>query len=241
MRAGGTTLRTRGRCWAVAGCVLWVTAALACATAATDRAPAEPEPKLPSGSKLDRDLPSGTVRFLKGQNLSRDLESAPGFKASRMAGDAEGVARAFLDYFDALWRLDDPRAELRLRRVDVDRTGASHVRFEQAWQRIRIPGAELIVHLDRDRRVVLVSGAYIRTPRDVTTTPALDAAAARDAAAEATGAAPCAECAAELVIFTDGGSKTRLAWRIAPAKGVRGEDVVVDAKSGALLRRPPAP
>jgi Zn-dependent metalloprotease len=213
---------------------------LACSGGPSARA-ATTEPKLPAGSQLDRELRNGTVRFLKGQDLSRDLETDPTFKASRLGGDVEGVARAFLKHFSSLWRLDDPNAELVKRRIDVDRTGASHVRFEQAWQGIPIPGAELIVHLDRDRRVVLVSGAYIPTPRDLGTTPKLDAAEARAAAAKETDTAACDACATELVVFAERGSGPRLAWRVAPPKGsIRGEEITVDAKSGSLLRRLPA-
>jgi hypothetical protein len=185
---------------------------LACGGGPSARA-ATAEPKLPAGSQLDRELRNGTVRFLKGQDLSRDLETDPTFKASRLGGDVEGVARAFLKHFSSLWRLDDPNAELVKRRIDVDRTGASHVRFEQAWQGIPIPGAELIVHLDRDRRVVLVSGAYLPTPRDLGTTPKLDAAEARAAAAKETDTAACDACATELVVFR--GARLRSAARVA--------------------------
>ena len=237
---GGTTLGTLGRCLA-ASCAVWVTAlALACGGGPPARA-AGPEPKLPRGSQLEREFGTGTIRFLKGQDLSQDLDADPTFKASRLGGDVEGVARAFLRHFSSLWKLDDPDKELVKQRIQVDRTGASHVRFEQAWQGLRIPGAELIVHLDRDRRVVLVTGGYVPTPRGLETTPKLDAAEARAAAAKETGTAPCDACTTELVVFAERGSDARLAWRIAPPKGqIKGEEITVDAKGGSLLRRLPA-
>lgn len=236
---GDRTLLPANRGVAIAGCVIWITAAFACATGApapdAAAAPRETaEPALPDGASLDRDWTTGTVRFLKGQNLSRDLDGDPAFKASRSAGDAEGVARAFLAHFQPLWRLDDPKAELALRRVDVDRSGASHVRFTQMWRGLPVPAAELIVHLDRARRVVLVSGSYFASPRDVAIEPKLDAAAARDAAG-------CAACAADLVVFAERGKPSRLAWRVAAPSGrIQGEEITVDAKSGDVLRRLPA-
>lgn len=184
---------------------------------------------------------TGTVRFLKGQNLSRDLEGDPVFKANQAAGDSEGVARAFLAHFGDLWGLDDPATELALQSVLVDRSGASHVRFAQQWRGLPVSGAQLFVHLDRERRVVLVNGTYVKSPSDVDLEPGLDADAARAAAAKETGGAPCAACAADLVIFAERGKWARLAWRIGPAPGgLRGEEITVDANDGEVLRRIPA-
>jgi hypothetical protein len=200
-----------------------------------------PVPDLPPKSELVLDPANRTVRFFKGQDLSRELDADPVFKAARAAGDAEGVARAFLDHFAGLWRLDDPKAELALRRVDVDRSGASHVRFDQVWRGLPVADAKLNVHLDRNRRVVLANGVYVPTPRAVETTPSLDAAAARAAAAREIGGEPCAICAVDLVVFAEAGAAPRLAWRVAPEKArIRGEEVMVDAASGAVLRRVPA-
>jgi len=223
--------------------LLGMALAIACAagsSAPTARA-AQPDPKLPAGAELTRDPQTGTVRFLKGPDLSRDLDADPAFKATRAAGDAEGVARAFLAHFAGLWRLDDPSAELTKRRIDVDRSGASHVRLSQVWRGLPVLDAELIVHLDRDRRVVLVNGTYFATPRDLDPTPALDATAARAAAARATDGEPCAACATDLVVFAERRAAPRLAWRIAPPKGqIKGEEIVIDARKGDVLRRLPA-
>jgi len=191
---------------------------------------------LPKGAELTRDPANGTVRFLKGQDLSHDLDADPAFKASRSVGDAEGVARAFVEHFGGLWRLDDVQTELVQHRIDVDRSGACHVRFGQVWHGVPVAGAELVVHLDRERRVVVVSGSYVPTPREVGTTPEIHADAAREVAAREIGGEPCTACPVELVVFAEGGAAPRLAWRVAPATR-RGDEVLVDATSGALLRR----
>lgn len=205
-------------------------------------ASAAPEPALPTGATLTRDPATGTVRFLKGQNLSRDLDGDPLFRAARNSGDAETVARAFLTAYAAVFRLEDPNREMAKKRIDVDRIGTTHVRFEQTYHELSIPGAELIVHLDRERRVVLASGTYIATPRELDGTPAISANDARAIAARAgdLGADVCNACATDLVVFAERGAPPRLAWRVAASAGaIDGVERWIDAQSGAPLRSLP--
>ena len=208
----------------------------------TGAAPAAPEMPLPRGATVTRDPLSGTVLFLKGKDLSRDLDLEPVFRATRNAGDAEGVARTFLSTYAPVFRLDAPGEELVLRRIDLDKNGSTHVRFEQSFRGMPIPGAQLIVHLDRNRRVVLVSGNYIQTPRDFSATPTLSAADARAAAEREGGlaAGACAACAADLVLFTEKNSPLRLAWRVGvPIDSVGALERTIDAEDGTLLRSRP--
>lgn len=212
-------------------------------TPAARAEPAVPDPPLPPGATLTRDPSNGTVRFLKGQNLSRELDVEPMFTATRNAGDAEGVARTFLTAYEPLFRLDDLDQELVLRRVDVDKNGSSHVRYDQVYRGMPILDAQLIVHLDRNRRVVLVSGKYITTPNDLADdAPKLTAAEAR-AIAEREGAlaaGACGACSAELVVFLEKYKPPRLAWRVGvPLDSVGALERTIDAEDGALLRSDP--
>jgi Zn-dependent metalloprotease len=188
---------------------------------------------------LKQDPENQTVRFLRGPDLSQDLDADPAFSAARRAGDSEGVARAYLQHYAALFRLDDPRAELVLQRVDLDRFGTTHVRFEQRIGVYPIPGANLNVHLDRSRRVAMVNGVYVPTPRGFETTPKISEADARAIAARETGA-PCDACAVDAVVFADATSDPRLAWRVAPPEDrLDGSELILDASDGTVLRREP--
>ena len=210
--------------------------------AATPAPPAVPEPPLPVGATLTRDPVTGTVLFLKGQDLSRELDVEPMFRANRGAGDAEGVARAFLAAYAPIFRLDQPNEELVVRRIDLDKIGTTHVRFDQTWRGMPIPGAQLIVHLDRDRRVVLVSGKYFATPDDLETAPKLSADEARAIAAREGGFAEggCAQCAADLVVFAEKKQPMRLAWRVGvPPDSIAALERTIDALDGTLLRSLP--
>jgi hypothetical protein len=210
---------------------------------AAPAAPAVPDPPLPAGAELTRDPSNGTVRFLKGQNLSRELDVEPMFTATRNAGDAEGVARAFLTAYEPLFRLDQLDQELVLRRVDVDKNGSSHVRFDQVYRGIPILDAQLIVHLDRNRRVVLVSGKYITTPNGLADDkPKLTADEARTIAERegALAAGSCAACDTDLVVFLEKYKAPRLAWRVGvPLDSVGALERTIDAGDGALLRSDP--
>ena len=208
----------------------------------TGAAPQAPEVALPRGATLTRDPASGTVLFLKGKDLSRELDLEPVFRAKRNAGDAEGVARAFLAAYAPVFRLAEPNEELVLRRIDLDKNGSTHVRFDQAFRGLPIPGAQLIVHLDRGRRVVLVSGKYIQTPADFAMTPKLSADDARAAAEREGGfaAGACAACAADLVLFAEKNQPPRLAWRVGvPIDSAGALERTIDAENGALLRSLP--
>ena len=225
------------------GLVLAVAAILIAPACSTGGTKASPEPALPAGATLSRDPASGTVRFLKGQNISRELDGDPLFRAARNAGDAESVARAFLTAYAAVFRLDHPNEELTKRRIDIDKIGTTHVRFDQTYRGLPIPGAELIVHLDHERRVVLVNGTTIATPSELDVTPALSADDARAIAARDAGLAAdaCAACATDLVVFAERGAKPRLAWRVAALAGaIQGAERTIDAQGGALLRNLPA-
>jgi Zn-dependent metalloprotease len=219
------------------GCFL-AAAAPGCA-GARDDGPKRVEAKLTEGAVLKPDPENQTVRFLRGPDLSAELEADPAFSAARRAGDAEGVARAYLQHYAELFRLDDPRSELSLVRVDLDRFGTTHVRFEQRIGAYPIPGAHLNVHLDRSRRVAMANGVYVPTPKGFETTPKLSEADARAIAARETGA-PCDACAVDAVVFAEGASEPRLAWRVAPpADRLDGSEVILDAQDGAVLRKQP--
>jgi Zn-dependent metalloprotease len=206
-------------------------------------AAAVPEPPLPAGATLTRDPSNGTVRFLKGQDLSRELDVEPMFTATRNAGDAEGVARTFLAAYAPLFRLDQIDQELVLRRIDLDKNGSTHVRFDQVYRDMPILESQLIVHLDRNRRVVLVSGKYVTTPTHLANaTPKLTADDARTIAARegALAEGACAACKADLVVFLEKYQAPRLAWRVGvPLDSVGALERTIDAENGALLRSVP--
>jgi Zn-dependent metalloprotease len=195
----------------------------------------------PAGSEIRRDLESDTIRSLKGENLSENLEQNAGFRELQMSGQFDAIALSFLAFYASAFRLDDPQNELVVRSTKSDDLGFTHVKFEQYFRDLSVPGAELIIHLDRANRVYLVNGSYIPTPRSVNMTPAFGQKRARQiAAAQIDARSACSECPCDLVIFAQRGHPPRLAYRVFLAlRLTEGWELMLDAQSGALLRKLP--
>jgi hypothetical protein len=216
-------------------------AAVACAAGGAGGAgPAVGARELPADATVRRDPALGTIRFLEGPDLSRGLEADPAFRAARAGGDPAEIARAFVAAYAVAFRLARPAEELALRDVRADRAGRRIARFDQRFRGLPVLRSELRVHVDPDGRVVAVVGSTIPTPDGVEVDPALGADEARARAAAALGrpAGACGACRTELAIAPGAGA-ARLAWRVRPAPGALHDELLLDARTGAVLARVP--
>ena len=200
----------------------------------------EAKQTFPPGTRVERDPERDTIRFLQGANLSAALENDAAFRSLQDAGDLEAVARAFLRHYGSAFRLEDPDAELALLSSSRDDLGMTHVKLQQQLGDLPVLDQQLIVHLDAAGHVTLVNGAYVPTPKGLTAKPALGAAEARRAAAEAAGLPDCEACPADRVVFAADGAAPRLAWRVETRGGLTQRfEVVVDAETSDVLRKVP--
>jgi Zn-dependent metalloprotease len=97
---------------------------------------------------------------------------------------AEPLATAlgFLEANRPLFGLRDAAAELRLKQIEPDpRLGWHHVRLDQVYRGIPVFGRQLVVHLDKQLRVVSVNG-QLAPGLDIDTEPRLTAEQAIDVA-----------------------------------------------------------
>jgi Zn-dependent metalloprotease len=148
-------------------------------------------------------------------------------------------ARGFLADHAGLLQLSDDLAEL-----DEDASFASplgsHVRFVQRHQGIRVHGAEVKVHFDRDGRIIALNNTSVPRVR-VGTDPAISAARALELAVAAapvvTTGDPDAPESPELVIYAGAGVPA-LAYRVVVPTGGPTLEYFVSAKTGALLGEP---
>ena len=196
------------------------------------------QPRLAPDAQIWRDEARGTIRLLRAANLSQSLEADPEFSALQAANRFADVALAFVTAHHALFGLERPGDELRVRSVTTDDLGLKHVRLQQGFAGLPVWGAELNVHLDRANHVYLAQGRYVRTPSRLATTPRLGTEEARRYAATAvSGAAPdCRGCRSELVIFVGADEQARLAYRVLVEVSLADAwAVMVDADRGAIL------
>ncbi|MBI1987335.1 MAG: hypothetical protein HYS70_03170 [Nitrospinae bacterium] len=176
---------------------------------------------------------AGTPMQIKGKMLQPAVLDAAKSQEDR----DEKTARAFLRAYRHLLRLKDPDRELKLSRLDRDDLGRRHLRFSQMYRGLPVWPAELIVQLDTKGHVDLMSGAYVPTPRKLTTRPVLDVEAATARALKAVPGGNDAEVSdPTLIIYAPMDRPRRLAWKLeVNVSIVSCWLVVIDALNGSTL------
>ena len=170
-------------------------------------------------------------------------------------GSPEDAARSYLSVCGSLFGLEAPEAQLTLRdhgsqSIAADQRAPgnrSFVRFQQTHRGVPIVGGELNIHLDEKNNVLFAGGKTLSTIR-LNIAPAVDAAAAVDAALDAVAKSHAVDrrqltaTSPSLWIFSptlvgpsDG--PARLVWRLEvtprPLLPIR-ELVLIDARQGGV-------
>ncbi|MFH2056442.1 MAG: M4 family metallopeptidase [bacterium] len=114
----------------------------------------------------------GTPVFISAQQLAK---IAPAHSAT---ASPEDRVLSLIAASPGLFKLQEPRQELRLARLRIDRLGYSHAVFDQYFDGIPYWGQRLVGHFDRQGELYLFTGRYAPTPAATPTTPAVSAAAA---------------------------------------------------------------
>ena len=127
-----------------------------------------------------RQLRTGAVRFI-GTEPGRPIPNPSPAEAAR---SPEAAARAYLSVCGSLFDLQDSAADLTATRTVLADRGRTVVRFQQRQSGVPILGAELIVHLDDARNIVVVSGRTLPQTA-VNVTPAVGRTAAVETALDA--------------------------------------------------------
>ena len=77
-----------------------------------------------------------------------------------VVGDSVEAAISFLEEIKAIYRIRDARSEFKLQMVQADELGYEHVRLSQYYQGIPVDRSELIVHINKERKIYQVNGDY---------------------------------------------------------------------------------
>ena len=155
---------------------------------------------------------NGTPSFLRGNFRS----ASPPRSLDRSKRSYADVARRFLTENRTLLKLDDPQAELHLRRETVDSLQMKHLRFQQLLNGVPIWGREVAVHLDVNDTVYLFQGHYEPTERDFDVTPGLSPEQATRVVHEDLDLSQDAitESAPELMVYMTAGGQPVLAYQV---------------------------
>jgi Zn-dependent metalloprotease len=173
------------------------------------------------------DMDRGTPRSLFG------MLDAPSGRAK------EDRARAFLADNAALFRMRDPRVELG-EASRIESPGGEHLVFPQVMQGLRVHGAEVKMHYDREGRLVALNNGFVPGVEVPSVKPSLAVEDALDAAREAVAGADGAieDEAAELVIHAPARGSARLAYRVTLSGVGPSWEVFIDAQTGELAAEP---
>ncbi|RMG71012.1 MAG: T9SS C-terminal target domain-containing protein [Bacteroidetes bacterium] len=182
----------------------------------------------------------------------RTPDRSHGTRAFASGAEAEAAALTHLEQVAARLGVAQPSTEFALQRHEQDALGHTHVRMQQVWQGVPVYGAEVIVHFTPQQEIRL-NGRYQPTPQGLSTTPSLDADAARGLAlADAGTLVPVqdippawqeildyTQAPAELVIYhPPQAPNPHLTWHISLRPNVLHHwEYFVDALTGDILHR----
>jgi|GEM_PF-311431 len=95
------------------------------------------------------------------------IESAPTEMAKKSANtqSAETVGRDYLMDIKGLLRITDPSTEFQNISKKVDDLGQTHLKMQQVFKGIKVYGSEVVVHLDKNKRVQAFNGRNKPTPQ----------------------------------------------------------------------------
>lgn len=182
---------------------------------------------------------NNTPTYIKGRNLSSNLDQDPDFVALKKASLYTEIAYEFLQSRHEFLKIDAPRLEFEKIREDIDELQFKHIRFQQIIDDIPIWGRELIVHLNKDNQVYLMEGHYEPTPKNVNTTPMLSEQVAAEYAIKAASVEERGWHAerTKKYIFMANLRTPRMTYRITLLRGVIREFYFIDAVDGKVLHR----
>lgn len=195
---------------------------------------------LPADAVIRRDVKNETIIFLRGGNLSQELEKEECFGYLRSQNLLTEIALAFLTAHRSDFKLVRPEEELSVSSVITDDLGLKHVRFKQVFQGISVWSSEIIVHLNQTNQVYLTQGRYVPTPESAVIRPGLNEAKAfRIVAEDLKNIGPdCRNCRSELTLFPLKEGIPRLAYRVlATPSLIEGWEYFIDAETGDILEK----
>ena len=153
------------------------------------------------------------------------------------AGTPELAAREFLSAHADVFHINATPSSLRHDRT-LTINGVHHVRFQQVYEGIPVEGAEYLVHVREDGRIVMANGDYYSRLVVSSIRPARSASEVISRALSDLGRAG-DQSKPELVIFPSeegGGLTYRLAWKSLVGLPDNPRTLIVDANTGLVLR-----
>ncbi len=129
-----------------------------------------------------------------------------------------------------------PLSGLDLISAQTDELGFEHLKYRQIFKGIPVWNSETIMHIDKDQKVYRVDGKILSIDPELTVIPALTAAQASQKASEALQSDGSWTSSGEELVVYPNQDRHVLAWSVVLMKGLNRKFVLVDAKSGEVLK-----
>lgn len=198
------------------------------------------EDRLPADTAIQRNKADGSVRSLKGSNLSLGLEQDEYFLSLQQGNRNEEIAICFLQAFRGVFKLYSPLKEMLPVVADPDEEGRTHVRFRQLYAGLPVRNGEITVHLSAEKKVYLVEGRYYPTPAQLGTHAHVSDQEATSVARESLAWDGSAKrrYQTEGAVYMDMENRPHLAYRVTSyERSGRDWEIWIDANTGAILSK----
>ncbi|MDX2463825.1 MAG: hypothetical protein QNK31_04880 [Porticoccus sp.] len=136
------------------------------------------------------------------------------------------------------YNLHNPKVQLKLISVNVDKLEKKHLKFQQVYQGVSVWGRQVLVHLDEDNSVYRVSGEVLEGLNTLNIIPAISLEEAGIAVqqSEQWGRQGWKIKKRELSILEKNGKKY-LTYRLTITKGLMREFLFVNANDATIIHR----
>lgn len=141
------------------------------------------------------------------------------------------ISLRYLEREKSQYGLDHPRKQLMYKMESVDNLQKKHVKFQQVQNDIPVWGREMIVHLDEQDRVYLVTGEVLGGLRSINTVPGISL---EDAARHVSYDGELKNGSLYIFNFDN---ENYLAYGFTLTKGLMRDFVFIDAHNGKLIHR----
>jgi hypothetical protein len=180
---------------------------------------------------------NGTVARVLGEQLFAPLEADAEIQRLTAHGDYEQLAYEFLNYYRKPLRILNPYEELSVSRVQEDSLGFHQVRFSQTYESMPIIDAGLIVHINADDRVYMLTGDYVETPTAISLAPKMTIDEVLAGLTDQGELTPIDQESSLAILPQDNGEPV-LVYRVRAAKSLVDQSILlVNANDGSVVRK----
>ncbi|UCH94294.1 MAG: PepSY domain-containing protein [Candidatus Aminicenantes bacterium] len=119
---------------------------------------AQDEIQLAKAAQMKKKDPTLKIRWDKNTGVPTRLA---GKLSDRVEADAKEIALRFFRDNKALFKITDPRKEIYVTAINKDARKWNHVKLQQVYKSLPVEGKTIVVHINDNNEIRVVSGHYM--------------------------------------------------------------------------------